>query len=241
MNTANYPFDPTGLAATNLVEGELHTLTEVNSAPYRILIPTFAPFYLHNLLLEHVGQTAVVTPLNEGVDYHVALPYMAASREVGKALYGGLAFISDLPQGTIRLKYQTLGGDWCADRNYVYERLLETVWNQRVTWWDMVTNVQATFPPIDHQHSATDLAGHVDILAKLEEIRLALLQSPNLAPAEYIAHLLATGNPHALTKADLGLENVSNLPPASDDEVLGRLPLDKTVTLRQILMLLNHA
>ena len=239
MNTASYPFDTTGLAPSNLVQNELHTLTEVNSAPYRILIPSFAPFYLHNLLVEHIGTTGTPTPLTEGVDYYCVLPYMAASRSVGKSLYGGLAFISDLVQGTIRLKYQTLGGSWCADKNYVYEQLLSAHYNRRTTWWDTLTNVQETFPPTDHDHNAEDIEGHTELLAKLDEIRTAILQSPNLVPAQYLAHLMAKGNVHDLNKSDLGLGDVSNLPLATDQEVLSRIPSDKYVTLRQILMLLS--
>lgn len=239
MNTASYPFDTTGLAPSNLVQNELHTLTEVNSAPYRILIPSFAPFYLHNLRVEYIGTTGEVRVLNEGVDYYCVLPYMTASRSVGKSLYGGLAFNSNLVQGTIRLQYQTLGGSWCADRNYVYEQLLSAHYNRRTTWWDSVTNVQDTFPPTDHNHDVGDVEGHTELLAKLDQIRVAILQSPNLVPAQYLAHILEKGNAHDLNKSDIGLGEVSNLPLATDEEVLSRIPSDKYVTLRQILLLLS--
>ena len=239
MNTASYPFDTTGLAPSNLVQNELHTLTEVNSAPYRILIPSFAPFYLHNLRVEHIGTTGVTSILTEGVDYYCVLPYMTASRSVGKSVYGGLAFNNDLVQGTIRLQYQTLGGVWCADRNYVYEQLLSAHYNRRTTWWDTITNVQETFPPTEHNHDVGDVEGHTELLAKLDQIRVAILQSPNLVPAQYLAHILEKGNAHDLNKSDLGLSEVSNLPLATDEEVLSRIPSDKYVTLRQILLLLS--
>ena len=149
-----------------------------------------------------------------------------------------MAFNNNLVQGTIRLQYQTLGGVWCADRNYVYEQLLSAHYNRRTTWWDTITNVQNTFPPTEHNHLVGDIEGHVDLLAKLEQIRSAILESPNLVPASYLAHLLAQGNPHNTKKEDLGLGDLVNYPLATDEEVLLRTPSDKYVTLRQILLLL---
>lgn len=238
MSEISYPFDTTGTASTNLVTGELHTLTEVNSAPYRILIPTFAPFYLNNLQVEHVSILGEATPLNEGVDFYPSLPYMAAQRSTGRAVYGGLAMISDIPQGTIRLRYQTVGGEWCADRDYVYNMLLTMAYNERLTWWDRITNVQELFPPTDHTNDATDIEGHEALLAKMESIVQAILTRTDNAPASYIAHLLAQGNVHGLTKSDLELEKVANLPMATDQEVQERQPVEKYITLRQLLMLL---
>lgn len=237
MTTPTYPFDTTGTAASNLVSGELHTLTEVNSAPYRILIPTCAPFYVNNQLLEHIGADGTVTPLAEGVDFYNVLPYMAAQRSIGRPIYGGMAMISSLPQGTIRIRYQTLGGTWCADADHVYARLLESVFNQRMTWWDTITNVQDLFPPTEHTNDLGDLTGIPEILAKLEAIRVALL-TPRAPDPSLPAHLLASGNVHHLTLSDLGLDQLANLPLATDEEVLTKTPVDKYLTLRQLLLLL---
>lgn len=238
MTTPTYPFDTTGTAASNLVSGELHTLTEVNSAPYRILIPTCAPFYVNNQLLEHIGADGTVTPLAEGVDFYNVLPYMAAQRSIGRPIYGGMALVSSLPQGTIRVRYQTLGGQWCADADYVYARLLETIFNQRMTWWDSISNVQDLFPPTDHTHELPDMTGVPELMAKLEEIRLALL-TPKPSDPNIQAHALSQGNVHGLTLSDIGLDQLSNLPLATDEEVIARVPVDKYLTLRQLLLLLN--
>jgi hypothetical protein len=237
----SFPFDVTGSAATNLVVGELHTLTEINAATYRTLIPTHAPFYLTNLLLEHVSTAGVSTPLNEGVDFYAVLPYMAAARSTGRAIYGGLSLISDLPQGTVKATYQTIGGTWTADADYVYARMLEAQYNRRGVYWDEITNIQDTFPPIEHVHTdSMALDGMTELLAMLEKVRAAILSAPNLAPATYVSHLISTGNVHNLSKEDLDLGSVQNLPMATDQEVLDGSPVNKYVTLRQILMLVRH-
>lgn len=239
MPTVSYPFDTTGVAVTNLVENELHTVTEANAAPYRILIPYNAPFYLHNLKIEHINALGEARELFEGVDYYATLPYVAAARATGRAVYGGIALINSLVQGTVRFtSYQTVGGEWVANRDYVYEQLLASQYNPRTTWWDKITNVQQIFPPVDHQDSIWNVQGHVEVLAALEQIRAAILASPNQTGA-FAAHLVMSGNVHGMSAADIGLGNIENLPMATDQEVMEKAPVDKYVTLRQIVMLLN--
>lgn len=227
MSNVTYPFDPTGVAETNLVKDEEHLLTEVNASTYRILIPTFAPFYLRNLKLEFVQEDGVCVPMVEGSDFYCCLPYMAASRSTGQPVYGGLSILTTLANGRLVLQYQTVGGEWCADSDYVYARLLETVYNKRTTWWDTISNVQDTFPPTEHALVASDIDGMTLLLDKLEQIRASILNSSGQAPASWIQHLLAKGNVHGLTAADLNLGNVQNYEAATDEEVLAKEPLDK--------------
>lgn len=241
MPTPVPPLDLTGVAASNLIQNEIHAVSEVNAATYRIIIPVLAPFYLHNLALEHVDQGGTVTPLNEGVDYYLVLPYMAATRSTGQQIYGGISIINEYANGTIRLvSYQTLGGLWCADAAYVYGKLLLSQFNKRTTWWDSITNVQQLFPATDHATPMDQVVGHLEMIAKMEEIRAAILSTPNVTPGLFAAHLLqTTGNPHGVTKEEVGLGNVQDYPQATDAEVLAHAHVDKTVTLRQILLLLG--
>lgn len=237
-----YPFDPTGSAESNRVTGELRTLTEVNAAPYRIFIPDFAPFYLTNLLLEHIDQQGTTKELIEGVDYYCVLPYMAASRSLGRPIYGGLSIISTLPQGTVRLQYQTLGGEWVADRAYVYEQLLGSVYNNRTTWWDNLTNVQQLFPPTDHEHIADDIEGHHAMIEALSGIREAILTQPTAIPdllQHFQAHIHEEGNVHKLNKSDIGLGYVQNLEFATDQEVFEHVEEERYISLRQVILLLK--
>ena len=72
----------------------------------------------------------------------------------------------------------------------------------------------------------------------LTSIQQAILQAPNNAPASYIAHM-NTQNAHGVTLQSLGAGSSATLEKASDQEVIDRAMVNKTVTLRQVLMLLQ--
>lgn len=233
-----YPFDPTGTAATNKVVDEIHVVTDVNDAPYRILIPNFAPFYLNNLTLVHVSQTGVETPMNKKVDYDETLPYHAASRSIGQYLYGGLEIFNKFTDGVIKVTYQTIGDKWCADSKYVYNLLLEKIYNQRTVFWDHITNVQDLFPPIPHDENINLFMGHEELLKALAVVAKAIAEKQIDVPALFLQHINDQNNPHNISAATVNLENVANYPIATDVEVINRQPLDKYVTLRQLVNLL---
>ena len=243
MSEMTYPFDTTGKAASNLIPRELHTLTKVNAAPYRVIIPTFAPFYLDNLLVEHVDLLGNRTPLSEGVHYYVSLPYIGATRSAGKPVYGGIPIIDQFADGGISITYQTVGGKFIADPGYAYARLLETVYNPRTTWWDMLSNVQELFPPVDHDTSLDDVTQVNVLFDVLNRIADAILQAPNNVPGAYIAHM-TDQSLHPQTAEDLGISPYASLPMATDEDVIRGDTVrpdgkEYVVTFRQIQLFLR--
>lgn len=231
-----YPFDPTGLANTNIIVDEIHTLTEINANPYRILIPEFAPFYLGNLQVKHVDQGGITSLLTEDVDYTICLPYIGATRSIGQMIYGGITINNDQLQGLIKITYRTLGGEWTADANYVLNVLAETVYNPRITVWDVVTNKPSLFPPINHDQSMDYVFGHQDLIDSINNLADQVLQGPSAANG-FVQHILDENNPHQVTKDQVGLGNVANLPLATDAEVDNLDPVDKYFTVRQLMLL----
>ena len=238
MPSLTYPLDITGLAATNLIASEVHTLTEINSSTYRILIPEFAPFYLDNLELKHTDSLGVSTVLTEGSDYFLCLPYIGATRSVGKMIYGGISINTLFVNGVLKLTYQTLGGDWTADANYVLTRLAETVYNPRITVWDSVTDKTSCFPPTNHDQHMDYVFGHGELIASINDLATTIGSGPSNSNG-MVGHILDENNPHLTTKAQIGLGDVENLPMATDTEVTTLQTVDKYVTLRQILLLLD--
>lgn len=230
---ASYPLDTTGLNSASLVENEVHTLTEVNANPYRLIVPTYAPFYLDHLEVEHIASNGTITTLVEGVHYNLSLIYLAASRSIGKMLYGSIVINTNFLNGVINLKkYQTLGGSWTADPNYVLSSIAAQVYNPRITAWDNVTNVQAIFPPINHDQNLDYVFGYQDLINALQQITTQIAAGPS-STSGFIQHLITTQSP-----SHVGLGDVANIATATDVEVSNVDVLDKHVTLRQLINLL---
>lgn len=206
-----YVFDPTGSLPANLIVDELHTLTEINDVTYRILIPEFAPFYTNNLVVKYNDGVNGDVALQEGVDFVLCLPYLAASRSIGAMVYGGISFNFNYPNGTIKVTYQTIGGEWIADPNYVYERLVNTAYNPRVTVWDTLTNVQQLFPPINHNQELDYVFGYEDLLLKLQEIADAIAASQ-----PHVFNLGIGLDPDRIMMTDLGGKIVTGTLSAAD-------------------------
>lgn len=236
-NTVTYPFDPTGLAATNLVANEQHTLTSVNSTTYRLIIPKFAPFHVNNFKMVHITMDGVETPLAEGVDFNFVFLYLGASRSIGTAVYGGITLLNELVDGYIKIKrYQTLGGEWCCDQQYVLSLLADIVFNPRTVPWEKLTNVQQVFPPINHDQAMDWIKGHDDLIQAVNALADIIANGGQLR--EQNLSLLIRNM--VMTPAQVGLGDVQNLPLATSAEVNAALPANKYITLAQAVSLLNN-
>lgn len=218
MPTISYPLDTQGNSPANLVT-ETHTVTSINLAMYRIIVPTHAPFYLTNFSLYHIGIGDVRTKLDEGIDFVFCLPYEAAARSLGKKLYGGAAIINSRLSGRYEVTYQCLGDKWSADRNYVLQALAASSYNPRQVYWDQLTNVQEIFPPLPHTDDMSGMKGLEHLIESLDAMTLAVINRPYPTP-----HML-------------GLGNVPNLPLATDTDVANRSKVDKFVTLKQVVQM----
>lgn len=234
MPNVTYPLDTTGISPANLVRDEPHVLTEINDATYRIIIPDFAPFYQDNFQLRYSDGAGNISILEKGIDFDFCLPYMDASRAIGKYLFGALTIHNAYVQGYLAVDYQTLGDKWVANKNYVLEQLVEHNYNPRVVYWDQLTNVQQTFPPTSHAQDYDTIYGQKSVIEAIDKIIAAILAGPS-ATNDYRSHVLAKGNVHGLTAADLGLSEASTLPLASLEELQNLTPVEKLFSLKQML------
>lgn len=239
MPNVSYPLDTTGISPDNLVQNELHTVTEVNDVTYNLLVPVFAPFYLDNQELVHIAQDGTERILTPDVDYYASLPYLAASNSIGKMLYGAWSINTKFAEGTIKVQYQTLGDKWCADANYVLEVLTAKAYNPRTVVWDVLTNVQDLFPPINHDQNLQYVYDSGDFVEKLNRIADAILQRGSGGSGlGYVNHFDDKNNPHETTKAQVGLSDVDNYATLTEAEVTGGdTGIDKHVLLSQLFRL----
>ena len=192
-----YPLDMSGNNPANLIQQELHTVTESHFKDYYFIVPNFAPFFVDNFSLS-ISINNVTTPLTEDVDYSFALQYVTGTRTTGKAMYGAITLHNLNLNGILIMNYQTIGGDQIADRLQVLTLLADKAYNPRTTIWDILTNVPLALPPTPHYQDYDQFFGQEEVTTKLGEIRDAILQNSSMTQAE-IANFFGLLNTGSLT------------------------------------------
>jgi hypothetical protein len=202
-NPVSYPIDYTGLAPSNKITDEQHVATQFNDRNFFLIIPFYAPFFIDNLVIKR-SLNGVVTTLQEGIDFYPAMPFLGATRSIGKPIYGAITLNNLNTAGTLQLQYQTLGGEWNLDQSYVLEQLAEKAYNPRLVSWEQVVGVPTTFPPVPHTWDLVDLVGQAEVVQELHAIEQAILAKNNEDPSHAFGTLF---NAFGLTNDANGEEN----------------------------------
>lgn len=200
-----YPLDYTGNSVANRITQELHSVSEAHFRDYYFIVPNFAPFYPDNFQLS-ITVNNITTILNEDVDFSFALPYVTGTRVTGKALYGGITLHNLNLNGILSLNYQLLGGNQIADRLQVLTLLADKAYNPKTTIWDILSNTPEAFPPTPHYQDYSQFFGQEALVAKLGEIRDAIIANSSLTQTElqtflHDIQIASAGNTSAVQKA----------------------------------------
>lgn len=171
----SYPLDLTGTASTNKITTEQHVATQFNDRNFYLIVPFYAPFFMNGLVVKR-SLNGVTTTLVEGLDYYPAMPFIGATRAIGRPVYGALTLNNLNTAGIIQIDYQTLGGEWNLDQAYVLEQIAEKAYNPRLVSWEQIINAPVTFPPVPHSWDLVDLVGQSEVVAELHAIEQAILQ-----------------------------------------------------------------
>lgn len=208
----SYPFDPTGMNATNKVIGEQQAITSVNFRDYHYIIPRWAPFFAQNLVISFNNTDGSTRTLVEGVDFYLGYQFIDASKACAKPIYGAIQFLDTDLAGVITLTYQTIGGDWTISTQQIMEILANDLYNPRTTSWETVVERPVDFPVIDHQWDLVDMVGASQIVEAIDEVRDAISGGAGGGLAQHVAD---KSNPHDVTAVQVGLGNVQNFPIAT--------------------------
>ena len=205
MATVAYPYDPNGNNPANLVVGERQVLTQINNDAYRYLIPDFAPFYQTNFSAKGFDGAGNVVALRVGVDFQFSMRFIGATRANGSVVNAAISVINKNIQGPITLSYQTLGGQFAANRNYVIQTIAQNNYNPRKIAWDQVTNLPPVFPPSGHAQDLDTFTGLRDLIDAIDRIKVAAANTDSIRN-ELRQHTLNVSDPHhtlALLPSDL--------------------------------------
>lgn len=162
-----YPFDTTAIAISNKLLNEFHTPTNANGVDPYLIVPDATPFYGDSMMVVDVGGDVLV----EGTDYYLAYKWPDATEYIGKNVFGTVVLIGSLPVNTVKLTYQTLGGDYVDNRaNAVVDGLVSLSSVLSLDW----STAPTSFPVSPHTVELDSLEGMSDVLLELEQLRLAI-------------------------------------------------------------------
>lgn len=220
-----YPEDGTGLSLNNKVVGEVHTL---NSSAVRCVAPTYGGFFSESVVVCN-GSTGAV--LIENLDYYFGELYEFPSQRYGKEICG-LIVVKNRLITSVSITYQALGGVYSYDMGSIV-RMMEAIdIDARPVHWPDIYDKPTGFTPASHWHDIGDVYGFEYVVHSLERIRQSIVfgdtaghdevyryldralnelrsQSDQII-ADALEHTSSADNPHAVTKAQVGLSIVEN-------------------------------
>ena len=213
--------DLTGLLTTNLITGEVQTIIPNTGSAFEFLIPTYGPFFTAGFKAYKVNGDLSLTTLALGVDYYFAFPFIGASRALGMPLYAGISFTDTTLSESIYLVYQPLGGSWITTPEAIASVLESVVTDPCGVTWEQVANYSTQFPVITEPWNLEDPTSLADVGVALAALGTTISNNGiNQNYSTEIAHLANFTNAHNLTLTQLGLDQVSNLAPASNIDAM---------------------
>lgn len=233
------PLDLTGVSPANRITGELVQLLADGSKPYRLIIPTFGPFFTESLVVRAVIQerslnayqlyTSVV--LEKWRDYYPVLSYIEASGRTGKSVMAAIIIPDVALKADITLEYQSLGGAAQLPAN------VAQIDYTRVGFDPMVQNYAEAFSidvQYEHHRAEVRLDNRVDGLDFIEALESAAsifaLPTQVHTPLGLLAHLTDYDNPHFEDKASVQLASAPNWGVATPSDAVAGTRSDLYVT-----------
>lgn len=228
-----YPLDKTGTSPTNKIEAEIH---EINGPRERAFVPQGGPFYTESMVITNADTGIPLIPVD---DYILCQPFQQASLRTGKDVQCVIWLKTATPI-SVTIDYQVVGGEYSFNVTALIELLEELDLDDRPVQWGSIIGRPTAYPPAPHIHDIGDTYGWEYVVYQLEGIRNAILVGDeashdelraqmqsikqelevliNAVDDKVDAHMLDYTNPHRVTKAQVGLGSVENLPLASQAE-----------------------
>lgn len=261
MNTPileRYPFDYTGEAITNLVEGELHVIPPGKKD--RIFTLLEGPGFSDSIkLFKGDG-----TPLTPWVDFQPVNYYPEASVAVSKPCTGMVMILNESFSGHVYATYQVVGGKYDHNSLAVVDLLWAAINDERPVFWVDIMGKPDMFPPSYHTHDifldtyAWDArielvdvwtqevllkadSSHLQSVIKHIDVLTNHLNSRHAHALELIQGHTDTPAAHAETKEQAGLTLLDNIATASLADARAGQRYDQRLTVEGAEAILTDA
>jgi hypothetical protein len=261
-----YPLDITGTNPDNFVANEDHVLI---NRPSRALAPTYGAYFSDTLV---VVDKATQKTLKRGLDYLCTELIQVATEQTGKEVCYLIIIVNTTISSTVTVSYQAIGGAYTRSADAILSMLDLIHRDDRPVNWPDIVDRPDVFTPAPHLHDIGDAYGFEYIIASLERVRNAILLSDTPAYDRILtwmdnqfdlnkqtnqlqvdtleSHLSNYDNSHRVTKEQIGLGLLTNLPLANDSDITYVLGLpanslpatitnDRFVSLRSLVVWQN--
>lgn len=217
--TIRYPLDPSGVAPSNMIDGERHTLAP--NRRWRCVATDYGAFFADSVRITDLTTGQVLTK----DQYFEGELYEQPSDRYGKEIYAILVIVDPEVGTEISIDYQCLGGEYGTSATAIIQMIEKLQLDNRPIEWGDIINRPTEFRPVHHYHDAGDIYGFEYLVHVLERIRQAIIigdaashdviytyidklevELRNLIVSNndaFVAHVNDTSNPHRVTPDQL--------------------------------------
>lgn len=214
-----YDFDPYAENESNLILQEAHTITAANGADFNFIVPRYAPFFRRGFVCRNKVTGVTLRP---DVDYHFGFRFdQVIVSGSSLPVYGAIVFVDRTLSTNIEVDYHTLGGEFAQSETTILQLMANKAQDPRKLQWSAVVDLPTEFPAIAHRHDVDDLTGFSDVIAAINSMSDAQQAGFNKSMQALLEHVADHNNPHHITLADLGIDDLGNLIPATKEQAEG--------------------
>lgn len=155
-------YDPHQNIDGNVQQGERHTINV--SQPFRVVVPTHAPFYYTSLVVKHNG-----SELTENVHYYVAHRYQLGTHQTARLCHGSIWIIDKTLGGDIEIDYHPLGINEATVQQVTDERARNADETPTDLDWEEIVG-EKYFPPVNIIFDREDWHGETEIINSINSL-----------------------------------------------------------------------
>lgn len=155
-------YDPHQNIDGNVQRGERHTINV--SQPFRVVVPTHAPFYYTSLVVKHNG-----AELKENVHYYVSHRYHKGIQQTARLCYGSIWIIDKTLGGNIELDYHPLGINSATVEEVNAERERNKDETPSDLDWEEIVG-EKYFPPVNIIFDRDEWRGEAEVIEALNAL-----------------------------------------------------------------------
>lgn len=163
-----YPLDPTGVATSNKVSAEPHTL---RNSKVRPVVLKYGAFFNESIAIRDAASGRILT---RDVDYYGTVLYQLPTSAYGKEIYQIVVIVDQTCGADILVDYQALGGEYSYSWDAIVQMMQTLDLDNRPTAFAYLLGRPEAYNPAPHLHDAGDVYGFEYVVAAIERVAQAI-------------------------------------------------------------------